>query len=94
MRTETLKQSIEYVLSLPNVQRAVAAMEATKPLRFIIKSINTAVTDYHNSIITVVVNFEENPSATGNIPEDIQVTIKGTALVNFQLLDVRGIQVN
>jgi hypothetical protein len=91
MKTETLSQAIEFALNIPNVKLGISRLEA-HPERFIIQSLSAAVMDYHTSIIKVLVNFAEKPG-NGNILEDAEVIIRGSDLTNFEVINIKGIEI-
>jgi len=84
MKTETLKQAIEYVLSNSKVQEYINKME-NLPNQFVIAQISAGVTNYQKNIIRVFINFNErgNPN---NFKEDAIIDIQGTAFGDFKIV--------
>ena len=84
MKTETLKQAIEYVLGNPKIQEYIAKMESLAD-QFVITQISAGVANYQKSIIRVFINFNErgNPN---NFKEDAIVDVQGTTFENFKIV--------
>jgi hypothetical protein len=84
--TDTIRQSIEFALSEERIKRQIQRLEEN-PSRFIILEITSTVISYPQSIIRVIINFNErgNPN---NFREDTQLDIQGTALSNFRILNL------
>jgi hypothetical protein len=90
MKTETIKQAIDFVLGDPAVQSHIATLEA-QPNRFVIYQIVAEVRDLHASIIRVVINFYES-ARPDFYKEDIIVELQGTTYRNFIIRKINQAQ--
>jgi hypothetical protein len=90
MRTETLKQAIEFILGAPRVQGYISKMES-QPNQFVISKITAEVADYRKSIIRIHINFNErgNPN---NFKEDVIIDVQGTTFGDFRVLGILPVE--
>lgn len=91
MKTQTVKQAIDFVFGDPAVQQHINTLEAL-PYRFVIYQIAAEVWNYKTNTIRVFLNFHEQGNPNG-YKEDLVVTIQGTALTNFRILGYEAHQV-
>lgn len=92
MKTETIQQAINFVLGTPQAQKYVNDLEAP-PHNFEIFEISASVVNYRDSIIRVIINFNErgNPN---NFKEDAVIDVQGTNFADFRILKLGSIQIN
>lgn len=86
MKTETIKQVIDYVLEAQVVKNHINTLEAL-PNRFVIFQICATVINHQKSIIRVFINFHEvdNPNT---YKEDVIVDVQGTTYSDFKILGI------
>ncbi len=92
MKTETLKQAIEYVLGEENVKNQIAALEA-QPNFFVIHQIAAEVRDIPTSTIRVYINFYEVANPNNASKEDLVVDLQGTTYSNFRITGMSQTQI-
>jgi hypothetical protein len=92
MKAETVQQAINFVLGTPRVQQYISELEAP-PDNFVIFQISASVINYHDSIIRVLINFNErgNPN---NFKEDAVIDVRGTNFSDFQILKLGSTQID
>lgn len=84
MKTETIQQAIDFVLGIPKVKEYIMEMEKP-PHDFAIFQISGSVLDYSDSIVRIIINFNErnNPN---NFKEDAVIDVQGTNFQDFRIL--------
>ncbi|MDB5250679.1 MAG: hypothetical protein JWQ40_5073 [Segetibacter sp.] len=83
MQTESLKQAIDYVLGLPQVQQRIALIESFQQGRFTIAQIGATVIP-NLKIIRVVINYFDKTNLN-NLKEDTVCDLSGTDFSNFKV---------
>lgn len=91
MKTETIQQAINFVLGTPKAKEYIREMESA-PSDFAIFQISCSVINYKDSIVRVIINFNErnNPN---NFKEDAVIDVQGTNFENFRILKLGADQI-
>jgi len=90
MKTETIKQAIDFALANAAVKNQIAALEA-QPSRFMIYQVVAEVRDHRSGLIWVVINFYES-ARPDFYREDIIVELQGTSYDNFIIRRINQVQ--